>query len=134
MNYALKFQRIDESLNTLRDAFETLTHKEPRETTLHSLDGAKDICAINMVIKNGDVLVMGMEGDYQAMLNLEKSECKGKSITEVFGVSDAFVEETLKELRKFKFVSVRKNFKGIEFQSLLFYVDSTHIKEFLWYA
>lgn len=134
MSETLKFQRIDEHLSTLRAAFESLTHKEPRETTIHNLDGATGICAINMVVRNGDVIVTNFEGDYDSILDLDPCEVRGKSVRELFGAAPDFVAKTLRELKRSKFVFGIKHYNGRHYHSLLLYFDSTHIKELIWYA
>lgn len=134
MSDTMKFQRIDEHLNTLRAAFETLTHKEPREATIHNLNGATGICAINMVVRGADVIVTSIEGDYEIILDLAPCEVRGRTVTDLFGADPDFVAKTLRELNRSKFVFGIKHYNGKHYHSLLLYFDSTHIKEMIWYA
>ena len=122
-----EYSRILEMIEGARSLVSGLKSKDVQEPSLYSLDGAKGVCAVNMYIRNGMVYISDIDGDKSVI----KINAKNKNVCDAFGVKQEFVTDILDRMKQDKFIYMRKSFKGVNYHSMLFYVDSTHLREIL---
>jgi len=122
-----EYSRILEMIEGARSLVSGLKSKDVQEPSLYSLDGAKGVCAVNMYIRNGMVYISDIDGDKGVI----EINAKNKNVCDAFGVKQEFVTEILERMKQDKFIYMRKSFKGVNYHSMLFYVDSTHLREIL---